>query len=177
MLDRLLDYPIALAATIIAASAVNYAMWSVSFRELPRQSHVDTSTTSAMRPGSQRAALVQHLGLPTAIALLALSGGPFTQLSAGYLILQFATVVLNIDAWLRWRLLRIPGIVEGRLIPTPEYQYRTSAARIVPFAIFSGMVAALFGSVAFAIGSLLLFATAVGWHLRARSSPSVRSGN
>jgi hypothetical protein len=124
-----------------------------------------------MIPSSRRAELTQHLGLPTAIALLTLAAGRlFGQLSGGYLVLQIATVVMNVDAWLRWRTLGIAGIVEGRLIPTAEYQYRTAAARIVPLAIFSGVVAAFFGSVVFAVGGVLLLATAIGWYRRALQS-------
>src|SRR5262245_27475253 len=170
MLDHLLDHPAALTATIVGVSALNYAVWALSLREWSRKPHVDMGA-SPIPPSSRRVELAQHLGMPVAVALLTVSGGRlFTQLSGGYLILQLATLVLNIDAWLHWRILTIAGIVEGRLVPTAEYQYRTLSARVVPLAIFSGAVAAFFGSAAFAFGGLLLCATAIGWYRRARQS-------
>jgi|SRR5581483_7882732 len=167
MLDRLLDDPLALAGTLIAVAAMNHVSWRMSRRDSSEQAHIDT-TASTLERSSGRAELIQHFGLPVAIALLTLSTHRVLRpMSEGYLILQLATLFLNIDAWLRWRILRIAGIVEGRLVPTAEYQYRTSAARLVPLTCCTGLVAAWFASAPFAVGSVLLAATAIGWYRRA----------
>jgi hypothetical protein len=88
-------------------------------------------------------------------------------LGGGYLVMQLATLILNLDGLLRARVLSVPGVAEGRVVLSVEYQYRSSTARMLAFAVFAEIVAILFESLAFAAGGALLLATAAGWYRRA----------
>ena len=38
-------------------------------------------------------------------------------IAGGYLVMQLATLILNLDAWLKARVALIEGIADGRVVP------------------------------------------------------------
>jgi hypothetical protein len=91
--------------------------------------------------------------------------------------MQLATLILNLDGVLRARVLLVPGVAEGRVVLGAQYLYRSSAARTAAFAVFAGIVAALFESLAFAAGGVFLLAAATEWYRRAnQASRNVGTG-
>ena len=123
-------------------------------------------------------ALVQRFGMPAVVAWLSffVDGTTRQVVAGGYLVMQVAALAMNIDSAMRVRALLRPGLAEGRLVVSREYEYRSMAARSVGMAAFCGAVALLFWSLAFAAGCVFLFSAAIGWYRRAhqaaRKSPA-----
>ena len=99
---------------------------------------------------------------------LMLRGGQF------FRPLVTGTLVLNLDALLRARVLSVPEVAEGRVVLSREYEHRASAARLIAFALFVEIVALLV--LAFAAGGAFPAATAIGWYRRARQASTTNEG-
>ena len=110
--------------------------------------------------------------MPAAIIWVSffIDGASREALAGGWLVMQIAAIAMNIDGLLRMRAHLRPGGVEGRLVVSKEYEERSSAARSIGMAAFSGLVALLFWSLAFAAASVYLLATAVGRYRHAHQS-------
>jgi hypothetical protein len=99
--------------------------------------------STARRPAVE---LVQRFGMPAVIIGLGffIDGAARELLAGGWLVMQIAAIAMNIDGALRVRALLRPGLAEGRLVVSREYEYRSVAARSVGMAAFCGVVALLF---------------------------------
>jgi hypothetical protein len=171
LLTTLLASPVHLAIAIGAAALLNHALVVVALRDESRQHMVERAgaSSTARRPAVE---LVQRFGMPAVIIWLSffIDGASREALAGGWLVMQIAAIAMNIDGILRMRAHLRPGLVEGRLVVSKEYQDRSAAARSVGMAAFCGLVALLFWSLAFAAASVYLLATAVGWYRRAHQS-------
>lgn len=170
MLLPLIQHPLILAAAIILLAILNSGLAALVLRAESRQRFFER-TALPQGPASQSPAAQLALPFVTAVPVAALSVflDPLTReiLGGGYLVMQLAVLILNLGALLQVWVLSSPGVAEGRVVLSPQYQYRSSAARAVALAVFAEIVAAAFESVAFAAGGVLLLASAVGLYRRA----------
>jgi hypothetical protein len=65
------------------------------------------------------------------------------------------------------RALGIPGAAEGHAHFSNGYRFRATAGQIFALGLLDAAIACLFNSVTFLVGSLFVFATALGWRRRA----------
>lgn len=178
MLSALIEHPAMLAMAIIALALLNYGLGSAARRVESRQ-RVFERAGSAQATSSRlpEAALPFVTAVPIAALVFLLDRLPREILGGGYLVMQLSTLILNLDGVLRARVLLVPGVAEGRVVLGAQYLYRSSAARTAAFAVFAGIVAALFQSLAFAAGGVFLLAAATGWYRRAsQASRNVGTG-
>jgi hypothetical protein len=170
MLNALIGHSTVLAITIIVMALLNYGLVMWSLRKESHQSvfvrpDVSQPITSLQQGAHQ--ALPFTAAVPLAAVTLFLDGYPREALSGGFLVMQVASLILNVETLLRLQIATINGICDGRIILSTGYQYRTLASRIVVLAVFSEIVAASFGNLSFATGGSFLFASAVGYYRRA----------
>jgi len=176
MLIELLDSPTVLAAVIATLSIVNAALSALALRDHSRQEFVESVPYLPSGPlgkiRSRRAQLTLPFLLAAVIIGVTLSADRLTReiICGGYLVALLAGCALNVTGWLTVRALVNPVAAEGRIRYAPMYRYRTSSAQTLGMALFSGVVGILFGSRAFAAGSLFLLATAAGYFRRARQA-------
>jgi hypothetical protein len=83
------------------------------------------------------------------------------------LIAGFAS---SLTGLLAVRALVHPAAAEGRIHYSAMYGYRSGAAQTLGLALFTGMVALSFGSLAFMAGSLFLVAATIGYYWRTRQA-------
>ena len=173
MLTTLFDSPTVIAISIVVVMFFNYALAAIVLRDESRQHLLKRAgAVSGAAAGTRRrlVELVQSFGMATVVIGLSFFVDAVTRetLAGGYLVMQIATLAMNLDGALRMRALLQPGAAEGQILFSKEYQHRSSAARLIGMAVFCGVVALLFWNVAFGAGCAFLFATAVGWYRRAR---------
>lgn len=174
MLAILINQPSLLTTLILLLALLNYglALWVLRVERrqalFQRLEAADIPRSAGTRSPLKQMALPFVTAVPIAILALYLDDLERQVVCGGYLVMQLATLILNLDGLLRIRLLSRPGIAEGCVRFTGEYQHRNIASRLLAFAGFTGMVAVLFTSVPFAAGSVFLLATVVGAYRRAR---------
>lgn len=179
MLGALIQHPAILAVAIIVMALLNFGLATLALRADSRQRIFE-------RAGSIQAVASRspvQFALPFIIAVvmaaltLFLDAHSREAIGGGYLVMQLATLILNLDAWLRARVALVEGIADGRVVLSAQYQHRNLAAKIVAVAVFTELIAVAFVSLAFATGGAFLFATAAGWYRRAiQSSRQVAAG-
>ena len=176
MLTTLLDSPVVLAVVIATLSLLNYAFGALALRDHSRQTFVEGDSYLPPGPiGKVRSSRIQ-LALPSVLAIVViavtLSADRLTReiVGGGYLVALVAGLALNVAGWLTVRALINPTAAEGRIRYSAMYRYRSSGARTLGLALFSGAVGILFGNLAFGVGSLFLLATAVGYFRRERQA-------
>jgi hypothetical protein len=173
MLGALIEHPNFLAIAIITFALLNYGLGRLALRAESRQRFFErtgSDQATASRSPAVQIALPFVTAVPVAALMVILDRLTREGLGGGYLVMQLATLILNLEALLRARVLLAPGIAEGRVVLSAEYQYRSSAASMAAFAVLAGIVAILFWSLAFAAGGAFLLATATGWYRRARQA-------
>jgi hypothetical protein len=176
MLTTLLNSPAVLAAVIAILSILNYAVGVLALRDHSRQTFVERD--SYVPPGpigkvrSNRAQLALPFLLAIVVIAVTTSSDRLTReiVGGGYLVALVAGFALNVTGWLTVRALINPTAAEGRIRYSATYRYRSSGAQTLGLALFSGAVGILFGNLAFGVGSLFLFATAVGYFRRGRQA-------
>ena len=175
MLDLLLDSPAASAAAIAIVALLNYAIGALALRDYSRQNFIESA---AHLPGSvgmarpERARLTWLFFLAAMAISLTLSADRTTReiFGGGYLVMLVAGLALNITSFLTVRALGKPAAAEGRVHFSAAYHYRNAGAQALGFALFSGTVWILFGSLAFMAGSFFLLVSAIGYYRRARQA-------
>lgn len=173
MFSGLIEHPSMLAVAIItvglANSGLGLAVWRAESRQRFFERAGSTRASSSRSPAAQ---FLPPLVTGALIAAFVFFLDPKTReaLGGGWLVVQSTTLVLNLDALLRARVLLVPGVADGRVVLSREYDHRGSAARLIAFALFVEIIALLFESLAFAAGGAFLAATAVGWYRRARQA-------
>jgi hypothetical protein len=122
--------------------------------------------------GSDTRQLTISTGSLLLVSLLALVADRLIRetLVGGLLVMLIATLASNVADLLAYRALSKPGAAEGHLRYSPEYRYRSAAARLIGISLLTVFVALLFNSLPFFVGSILLLATAGGWYRRARQA-------
>lgn len=176
MLTTLLNSPAILAAMIATLSLLNYAVGALALRDHSRQTFVERDRYVPPGPIGKVPSNRAQLTLPFLLAVLAiavtLSADRLTReiVGGGYLVALMAGCALNITGWLTVRALINPTAAEGRIRYSATYRYRSSAAQTFGMALFSGAVGILLGNLAFGMGSLFLWATAVGYFRRGRQA-------
>jgi hypothetical protein len=176
MLTVILDSPGALVAVIAILSLVNYAVGALVLRDNSRQIFVEPDLY--VPPGvigkvqSNRARLALPFFLAIVIIVLTLLGDRLTReiIGGGYLVTLIAGLALNVTNVLTIRTLLNPSAAEGRIRYSAMYRYRSAAARMLGFTLFSGTVGILFSNLSFLAGAFLLFAAAIGYYRRARQA-------
>jgi len=176
MLTVLLDSPAALATAIAVLAILNGAIGALALRDHSRQEFIEWVTYTPPGPvgkvRSRRAQLLLPFLIATVVIGVTLSTDRLTReiVGGGYFVALIAGCALNVTGWLTVRALLNPAAAEGRIRYTAMYRYRTSSAQTLGTALFSGSVGVLFGSLAFAAGSVFLLATAGGYFRRARQA-------
>jgi hypothetical protein len=173
MLSGLIEHPSMLAVAIITVGLANYGLALAGLHAESRQRFFERAGASpAGSPQSPGTQFLRPLVTTALIATLVVLVDPKTReaLGGGWLVVQLTTLVLNLDALLRARVLSVPGVAEGRIVLSRGYEHRASAARLIAFALFVEIVALLFDSLAFAAGGAFVAATAIGWYRRARQA-------
>jgi len=165
-----------LASWIAGLALLNYSVSLLLLGEYSKQTILERD---AWRPhglvGRLRSDAAQ-LAVPTAatgvVALLALVADYWMRetLIGGVLVMQMATLASNVTDLLTYRALSAPNAAEGHVRYSPQYRFRSAAARLVGMALLTALVGALFGSMPFLVGSIFLLATAGGWYRRARQA-------
>jgi hypothetical protein len=180
MLIELIEHSTALAVTIIAVALLNYGAGRLTLRMESRQHifvHAALKQPVAGLTKQAQLALPFIAAVPIAALTLLADANSREALSGGYLVMQVATLVISLDSLLRLQVATVPGIADGRVILSAQFQYRSVAARISAAAIFCEIVAACFGNFTFATGGIFLFATAVGYYRRAIRASKDTSSN
>jgi hypothetical protein len=173
MFNGLIEHPLLLAVAIIALGLANSGLGLAVLHAESRQRFFERAGASrASSPRSPGTQFLRPLVTGALIATLVVFLDPTTReaLGGGWLVVQLTTLVLNLDALLRARVLSAPGVAEGRVVLSRGYEHRASAARLIASALFVEVVALLFESLAFAAGGGFLAATAIGWYRRARQA-------
>jgi len=145
LVTTLLSSPVFVALAIGVAALLNYALAAVALRDESRQHLLERARATSPGP---MVALVRRFGMPAVVAWLSffVDGTTRQVVAGGYLVMQVAALAMNIDSAMRVRALLRPGLAEGRLVVSREYEYRSMAARSVGMAAFCGAVALLFWS-------------------------------
>ena len=171
MLPPLFDSPVALAIAIVAVAVLNHLIATATLRAIARQTvvGVDDSGPAPAGPLSSRV-LARSLGLTAVIVVLTFMPTRLMRetISGGYLVLQLTTVVINLDSLFRMRALAQPGAAEGHVRFSNGYRFRATAGQVLALGLLDAAIAGLFNSVTFLVGSLFVFATALGWYRRAK---------
>jgi hypothetical protein len=172
MLIVLVQSPAMLATTIIALGLLNYWMGLAALRAESRQGIFERTVapTRGSRSAKAQMALPFVTAAPVAAVVLLLDHLSREALGGGYLVMQLAALIGNLEGLLRSHGLLLPGAAEGRVVLSAQYRYLSAAAQTVAFAVFAEIVAFLFKSLAFATGGALLLAASVGWYRRARQA-------
>jgi hypothetical protein len=176
MLTTLLNSPALLTAVIATLSLLNYAVGALALRDHSRQTFIERDSYLPPGPIGKVRSNRTQLALPVLLAMVViavtLSADRLTReiVGGGYLVVLAAGCALNVTGWLTVRALINPTAAEGRIRYSATYRYRSSGAQTLGLALFSGVVGFLFGSLAFAAGSVFLLATAVGYFRRERQA-------
>jgi hypothetical protein len=173
MFTSFFNSPFLVAISIAAIACLNYALAAVALKYESRQQLLNRAGAASGAPSGQQreaAELVRPFGMAIVVIALSFFVDSVTReaIAGGYLVMQLATLSMNLEGVLRMRALLRPGMAEGHILFSREYQYRSLAARLIAMALFSGVVALMFWHVAFAVGTAFLLATAAGWDRRAR---------
>lgn len=179
MLGALIQHPTSLAVAIIVMALLNFGLGTLALRADSRQRIFERAASIQAVASRSPAQFALPFIIAVAMAALTLLLDAYSReaIGGGYLVMQLATLILNLDAWLRARVALIEGIADGRVVLSAQYQHRNLAAKIVAVAVFTELVAVAFGSLAFATGGAFLFATAAGWYRRAiQASRQVAAG-
>jgi hypothetical protein len=170
MLSALIEHSAVLGMTIIAMALLNQGLGLLVLRMQSRQRIFDLVPLNTPLGGSSHTAqlaLPILMAVPMATLPLFLDFYSREALSGGYLVMQVVTLIVSLDSLLRLQVATVPGISDGRVTLSAQYQYRSVAARLGVLAIFCEIVAASFGNLAFTTGGVFVLASAVGYYRRA----------
>ena len=189
MWDELIDSPPLLATAIVIVALLNYFVGLSIVRAHSRQDLVERDN---WRPpglaGNTRTDAAQ-LALPfagtVAIIVLLWFMDRFWRevVGGGVLVVELATLGLNVGDLLTVQSLRSPGAAEGHIRYSAAYRFKSSAGRLIGMSALLSALAGLFANYAFLFAALMVGATAVGWRRRAyqasrgRSESNVRAGS
>ena len=170
-MDHLLDSRTLLALTIALLALLNQVIALRTAAAYARQDFIETDrlVTAAGRPQSGLFELAKPLAASLVVAgLTFMVDRPTRDLrGGGWLVMHIANLGMNIADLLAVRALRRPDAATGRIRFSLAHRERVTSGRALGMATVAGLVGLLFSSWAFLMGSLLLFATAIGWYRRA----------
>ena len=176
MFEQILESRAWLASSVAGLALLNYTVGRLVLHEYSKQQFVEREDWRPPgiggRLGSERRQLAISVGGVLLVAVMALFADRLVRetLVGGVLVMQMATLAFTVTDVLVLRALSAPGAAEGRLRYSAGYRYRSAAARLVGMGMLTVLVAVLYGSLSFLVGSLLLLATAAGYYRRARQA-------
>jgi hypothetical protein len=176
LLPQLINSPVSLAITIAAVALLNHLIATAALGAIARQTVVEVADSAA--DGTSRTLsprlTVRSLGLAAVIVALTFVPSRLMReaISGGYLVLQLATFVINLDSLFRMRALGMPGAAEGHVKFSASYRFRAGAWQLLALGLLDAVIAGLFNSLTFLVGCLFVFATALGWYRRANQTAS-----
>jgi hypothetical protein len=182
MFEQMLESRAWLASWVAGMALLNYSVGVLVLHEYSRQQFVDHDDWRPPgiggRLGSERKQLAISVGAVLLVAVMALLADRLVRetLVGGILVMQMAMLSSNVTDVLILRALSAPAAAEGRLRYSAAHRYRSAAARLVGMGLLTVLVAVLYDSLSFLVGSILLLATAAGYHRRARQAARDKRG-
>jgi hypothetical protein len=182
MLEQILESRSWLASWLAGMALLNYSVGLLVVHEYSQQQFVERDDWRPPgiggRLGPERRQLAISAAAVLLVAVMALFADRLVRetLAGGMLVMQMATLASNATEVLILRALSAPDAAEGRLRYSAEYRYRSAVARLVGMGLLTVLVAILYDSLSFLVGSILLLATAAGYYRRARQAARDKRG-
>ena len=180
MFEQILESRAWLASWLAGMALLNYSVGLLVLDEYSKQQFVERDGWRPPGLGGRLGPERKQLAISAAAVLLVAVIAMFADrliretLVGGMLVVQMATLASNVTDVLILRALTAPHAAEGHIRYSAGHRYRSAAARLVGMGLLTVLVAVLYDSPSFLVGSILLLATAAGYYRRARQAVAAR---